>query len=278
MRPFGFEIFPASHWDTSLHHQIDEGDRPALAQLGTLLLPMKRERLLRYLPNNAKIAEIGVARGKFSVQIRRICTPRFFALVDPWIEQDKSVYVNDNNNVNMSEQEQRFRKVVAKFECSSEKSECRVIRKFSLDAAKDFEDGFFDWIYVDANHALAPCLSDLRAWAPKVKSDGFICGHDFASHAAARSADFGVIDAVRDFTRETKTLLAAITVEHFPTFVIAKDSSGPNLRRFRELLFSLEPHIIQVSSWDRAQIAHARLRNPRVSRGAYVSFDFPDNQ
>lgn len=275
MRMFGLDIFPTSHWGAALRHQVDEGDQPALSRPGTLLLPMQRKQLLRYLPSSGRVAEIGVARGKFSAQIRRVCNPQVLVLVDPWVEQDETVYVNDGNNVSMREQEQRFRKVAARFERSSPGSECKVVRKFSLDAAKDFEDGLFDWIYIDGNHGFEPCLADLRAWAPKVKPDGFICGHDFANHTAARSANFGVIDAVRTFTNETGFLLAALTIEHFPTYVIAKNASGPNLRRLRDLLFSFERHVIQLSSWDRAHIAHARLRNPKLARSGYVSFDFP---
>jgi hypothetical protein len=274
MHAFGFEIFPTSYWGASLRHQIDEDDRPALSNVGTLLLPMRRERLLRYLPNKGRVAEIGVARGKFSAQVRRVCNPRYLALIDPWIEQDEAIYVKDDNNLDMHKQEQRFRKVAARFERSSAGAECKVIRKFSLAAANDFEDGFFDWIYIDANHGFDPCLGDLQAWAPKVKHDGFICGHDFANHAAARSANFGVIEAVRKFTSDTGMLLAALTIEHFPTYVIAKNASGANLRHLRDLLFSFERHIIQVSGWEGADIAHARLRNPGLPRSAYVSFDF----
>jgi hypothetical protein len=120
-------------------------------------------------------------------------------------------------------------------------------------------------------------LSDLQAWAPKAKPDGFICGHDFANHAAARSPNFGVIEAVRSFTSETGMLLAALTIEHFPTYVIAKNPTGENLKRLRDLLFSFERHIIQIPNWSQADIAHARLRNPRLPRSAYISFDFSNH-
>jgi hypothetical protein len=270
----GVDIFSRSYWPASIQHHTDADDTQALSEPGTLLLSMHRERLLRYLPNSGNIAEIGVARAKFSRRIRATCKPRLLVLVDPWIEQDESVYTRDTNNVAMAEQERRYRRVSARFSRTSSSRECRVIRKFSLDAAREFEDGTFDWVYIDGNHAYEPCLSDLKAWAPKVKADGFICGHDFANHAAARAANFGVIDAVRQFTNETQTLLAAITVEHFPTFVIAKNPAGENLQRLRSLIFSYERHVVQLADWSRANLMHARLRNPSLPRSAYLSFDF----
>jgi hypothetical protein len=36
--------------------------------------------------------------------------------------------------------------------------------------------------------------SDLKDWQPKLKLDGFMCGHDYIEHE-----DFGVINAVDEF-------------------------------------------------------------------------------
>ncbi|MBI4725245.1 MAG: class I SAM-dependent methyltransferase, partial [Rhodomicrobium sp.] len=195
-------ILNRSRWTANVQFRVDEGDAALVDRAGTLLLPMRRERLLRYLPSHARIAEIGVARGHFSAKLRATCQPAFLALIDPWCQQDQGVYYNDGNNTAQDNQDQRFRKVTRRFASSTPSRECRVIRKFSAGAVEEFADKSLDWVYIDANHSHEACLEDLRLWAPKVKDDGLLCDHDFAAHANARSI-YGVVEAVRDFVKET---------------------------------------------------------------------------
>lgn len=53
-----------------------------------------------------------------------------------------------------------------------------VIVKPSVEAAKDFQDEFFDYVYIDAEHTQKAVLEDLEAWYPKVKYGGVLAGHD----------------------------------------------------------------------------------------------------
>lgn len=53
------------------------------------------------------------------------------------------------------------------------------IRKFSLDAAKDFPDNFFDFVYIDANHEFRHVVDDIDDWGRKVKHGGILAGHDY---------------------------------------------------------------------------------------------------
>lgn len=52
------------------------------------------------------------------------------------------------------------------------------IRKPSLEAAKDYEDGSLDFVFVDASHEYEDVKDDLIAWYPKVRAGGIIAGHD----------------------------------------------------------------------------------------------------
>ena len=45
-------------------------------------------------------------------------------------------------------------------------------------AAKFVADGQLDFIFIDGDHSKDAVLCDLRCWAPKVKDDGIITGHD----------------------------------------------------------------------------------------------------
>jgi len=54
------------------------------------------------------------------------------------------------------------------------------IHKPSVEAAKEFSDSYFDFIYIDADHSYQAVKDDLNAWYPKLKVEGIICGHDFS--------------------------------------------------------------------------------------------------
>ena len=52
-----------------------------------------------------------------------------------------------------------------------------VDRKDSLSAAKQYPDGFFDMIFIDAEHTYESVKKDLDVWLPKARK--LICGHDY---------------------------------------------------------------------------------------------------
>jgi hypothetical protein len=54
-----------------------------------------------------------------------------------------------------------------------------LVRKFSVDAAKDFKDGSLDFVYIDGNHRLLDVIQDLCHWVPKVRAGGLVSGHDY---------------------------------------------------------------------------------------------------
>lgn len=272
LNPANFISF--SRWNSKITYRLDEGDEVAALSRGTMILPMQRDRLLRYLPSQARIAEIGVARGHFSKQLRASCKPSFLALVDPWKEQNAEVYYGDSNNATQAEQDRRYESVKRRFASAKPGSECRVLRMYSAEAVNEFPDKFFDWVFIDANHSFEACLEDLRLWAPKVSDDGLLLGHDYAAHASARTSKYGVVQAVEAFVKDSGFGLAALTVEQFPTYVIAKNLGGPTVRRMRDLVCSYEPHVIQLSDASAARLSHARLLGTSTPRAAFMSFDF----
>lgn len=49
----------------------------------------------------------------------------------------------------------------------------------STEASVMFEDNSLDFLFIDASHIEADVLDDLSCWFPKIKSGGYIGGHDY---------------------------------------------------------------------------------------------------
>lgn len=55
----------------------------------------------------------------------------------------------------------------------------RIMRMESVKASKLFWDGFFDMVYIDADHYYDSVVADIKAWLPKVRKGGVLAGHDY---------------------------------------------------------------------------------------------------
>lgn len=56
---------------------------------------------------------------------------------------------------------------------------CELIRKFSLDAVKEFPRDLLDFVYIDGNHELPFVMNDIIEWSRRVRPGGVISGHDY---------------------------------------------------------------------------------------------------
>jgi len=55
----------------------------------------------------------------------------------------------------------------------------KIIKNDSLSESKNYDDEFFDIIYIDASHEYESVKKDILSWLPKVKIGGIICGDDY---------------------------------------------------------------------------------------------------
>ena len=157
-----------------------------------------REAFLEALPKNGVIAEIGVFRGHHAVSMFNICQPTELVLVDPWknaVGQFKYKWAN----MNQMDLEILHTNVVNHFRNTPS---VKVVRKGSLDAAVDYPDHYFDWVYIDANHEYEPVMKDLKAWFPKIKKGGYLCGHDYSDAPRILAKGDGVFFALNDLCEE----------------------------------------------------------------------------
>jgi len=86
----------------------------------------------------------------------------------------------------------------------------RLVAGWSETVAKWVPDGSLDWVYIDADHRLKGIRADLKAWGPKVKSGGWIMGHDY-NRAAIRQG-------VKEYTTQRVYLAQAST-----SFIFVKE-------------------------------------------------------
>lgn len=58
-----------------------------------------------------------------------------------------------------------------------------LMKMKSTDAASSFEDGAYDFVFIDGDHSIKGVLNDLENYMPKVRSGGIIAGHDIGLYS-----------------------------------------------------------------------------------------------
>lgn len=120
-------------------------------------------------------AEIGVLAGSYSLEVLSKWKGTRYYMVDPWMPQSKDVYRERNDDRNY---DQLYRECHA---IAERDPRVRLIRKLSVDASREIDDGSLDFVFIDANHSYGAVLADMDAWWPKVIPGGVFAGHDYGN-------------------------------------------------------------------------------------------------
>lgn len=217
------------------------------------VLPLDRRNLLRFLPKGGHVAEIGVQTGGFSDRILELNQPSRLHLIDPWEHQEDIAYKHDPANVSNDAHQSLFEKVQNRMARQIAAGQVTLWRDYSQNVAHKFEDGQFDWIFVDGLHTYEGVKSDLSLYHSKVKENGLLLGHDYANHVTARTMGFGVIEAVNEFVRDQGWVLLAMTNEIFPTYVLARSEQVPMAQHLIGGLLLHVPNIICIRDFPTAR-------------------------
>jgi len=177
-----------------------------------------REQLGEWLrANNYKrVVEIGAQRGDFARHLLNTWDGEL-VLIDAWRQLDN---YRDIANVSDAEHADNFaaaRRVIGDFP-----DRAHIVRGVSPEVAAQFPDGYFDAIYLDANHSKDAVLADLAAWAPKVRAGGAYIGHDYVDGDFPEGV-FGVKSAVQEFFGREAEI---VTEEKWPSWIIRKPASA----------------------------------------------------
>ena len=181
----------------------------------------------RHFRETGNAAEVGVHRGGFSKHALTQWSGRYW-MIDSWAPRSDGS--DDKNDPDPRWHRTNYQ--IARRAVRPHMHRVELVPSLSVDAARNFSDGFFDWVYIDALHTKQAMLQDLEAWWPKLRAGGLCSGDDYGDRAeteyinatrakqALRSVspsgafwdvpkryDWGVIRAVSTFARRVGAVL-----------------------------------------------------------------------
>lgn len=172
-----------------------------------------REDIIDLLPKNISIAEIGVFKGDFSKILFDKLSPSKLFLVDIFTGHMGSGDKNGENFefINLGDS---FNNLVDFFK---NEPSVEIIKSYSHDFLSKLENESIDAVYIDADHCYEAVKTDLNLSFAKVKTGGFIMGHDYCSNSFP-----SVVQAVNEFCKTFNQRISIITKDGCPSFLIIK--------------------------------------------------------
>jgi cephalosporin hydroxylase len=182
---------------------------------------------------NGKGAEIGTFKGEFAKEILQNWSGTLY-MVDVWRPLGEEYLDSSNHAIHSTAYSETMNNI------SGYEDRGIMVRATSEVAANVFDRESLDFVYIDANHAYDFVVQDIKLWYPKVKSGGYLCGHDYINlnwyndpNFLENKKDkhiwngdfyhgvFGVNPAVDEFCKKFNFNLT-ITKEWFGSWIIKK--------------------------------------------------------
>lgn len=179
--------------------------------------------------------EVGVQKGilaKKSLDRWRSCEE--YKLVDLWGKEDG---YQEPGGHSKAIQDSWLREARGRMQRWTQKGIPEFFIMRSTDAAKEFENNYFDYIYLDARHDYCAVMEDIEHYYPKLRAGGILGGHDYidAQYAIDRlgkTEDWSVCEdgsihpeavkgAVDKFAKE-HNLYVITSNEAFPSWYVQK--------------------------------------------------------
>lgn len=134
-------------------------------------------------------AEIGVDQGLYSEVLCKANPRLTLHCIDSWKAYKGYSDYTSQTHINANREDALKR--LAPYNCV-------IVEKFSMDAVKDYPDGFFDFVYIDGNHEYLHVTEDIYHWSRKVRTGGILAGHDYRRTSNAWICH--VVDVVNGWT------------------------------------------------------------------------------
>ena len=147
------------------------------------------KHLVDRIPLNSKGAEIGVWKGRTSLEIVKRRQPKELHLVDPWSIEP---YNGENEHGSYQDYIDRYTKMVGDdFQGYYDQVHKDVVKTFkpydNVEIHRTTSTQFFlyqqvqsfDWVYIDADHSYRGCLHDLIRGFCVLRDGGLLFGDDY---------------------------------------------------------------------------------------------------
>ncbi len=123
-------------------------------------------------------AEIGVFKGKYSEVLCKVNPQATIYGIDAWKldAHPEGVFVGGETQQFFDDIYKEAQKRMAPYKNYT------FVKKYSMDAVKDFPDNSLDFVYIDAGHDFVNFTNDLHYWLKKVRVGGIMSGHDYARY------------------------------------------------------------------------------------------------
>lgn len=135
-------------------------------------------------------AEVGVERGRYSLQIYQANPGVKLYCIDCW-----QVYSDCPDYSELYNGQRKLDRWYNQAKNLLTPYNCELIKKYSLDAVRDFELVSLDFVYIDANHSFDYVMSDIIEWSRRVRPGGIVSGHDYVAGSNSHKFKFDVIEA-----------------------------------------------------------------------------------
>jgi hypothetical protein len=174
-----------------------------------ILLP-DRFQLIEKLPKHGKVAEVGTQTGEFAKHIMTTNDPQELHLFDKSFDQP--AYPFDHSY---------FSEAIAAGRAVLHQGDSSTL----LGA---MPDGYFDWIYVDADHSFEGVSRDIAQATRKIKHHGLLVFDDYTIYSPLERIQYGVQRAVNDLILKEnfKIIYFALSVRGYPDVCLRRKHSN----------------------------------------------------
>jgi hypothetical protein len=180
-----------------------------------------RVELIRSFPTGGCAAEIGVADGRFSVQILQHASPERLYLIDYWRSGRRAHGYFPGFHKRGQTARGDYEVVQQSFAEEISAGHVHLLRGCSWEQLALIPDGSLNWVYLDAAHDFDSVVRDLNAVRPKLRPGGIVAGHDWVRWGRFGYRG-GVVEAVTSFCVTNDFELIGLTFEtgYPPSFAI----------------------------------------------------------
>lgn len=139
--------------------------------------------ILKRIPEDEEVegVEVGIYKGFTAEKVVEARPNLIYHMIDPWNSEEADPSYIDSGAEDavllQAEMEENYLRVVEKI--APYQGRAHIYRMKSIRAADYFDSKSVDFVFIDGDHSYDGAKRDIAAWYPKIKSGGWIGGHDY---------------------------------------------------------------------------------------------------